>query len=146
MAFDFSALEGAVKLVTDAVNDTTTAFGGDSDAWTEFGNLVPDLLSLAPKIGDLPRDFKKLNVDEVAKLVGIVGSGIKVESEGAKSVVDGVVTLLHDVLSKVDDVVALSKSIKGLRDGDKPAEGPKAEDAPAEDAAPPSNGLKPVSE
>ena len=54
---NLKALQDAVKLIVDAVNDSikVAATGGNPlVALASYQNLIPDLMTLAPEIGEIP--------------------------------------------------------------------------------------------
>lgn len=74
---NLKALQDAVKLIVDAVNDSikVAATGGNPlVALASYQNLIPDLMTLAPEIGEIPADVSAMNPSDYVTLVtGLVG-------------------------------------------------------------------------
>lgn len=112
---DLSALKKAIKLVSDAVNDSIKASKDESGAakMLEYQNLIPDVLNLLPDIGLIPQEAGHLQPEDFASLLAEVATDLALPVGKAEEVVKASIKLLSDVaVVVVPDVAALIKAIK----------------------------------
>lgn len=110
---DLSALTAALDLLVDAGKDTMSAQGNALQRITAYENLVPDLMALVPKIGDIPEEAKALKPEDYMSLTKHVVERLAVSDAHAQGVIDASINLLNDLVTYiVPDVTALLAAIK----------------------------------
>jgi hypothetical protein len=116
MATNLVALQAAVKLVADAVDDGIKA-AGDSSALSkamEFENLLADLINLLPQIGDIPSEASQLQTADYISLLGSLGADLVLPAGKAQNILSSSIKFISDIASvMVPDVEALIAAIKG---------------------------------
>lgn len=115
MAQDLSALTAALNIVVDAVNDTSHALGSGSAAssWTDYGNLLPDVMALIPKAGAIPSEVSHLGVDDAVALVEGTAAKLNLSNAKAKAVLDAAMGIFSDLMGKgKTDIEKLAAAIQ----------------------------------
>lgn len=110
MAKDLSALKAAIKLVSDAVNDSVKPASGDSPAakLVNFQNLIPDILDLLPKIGDIGAEVNGLSPADYGVLLGELAADLAMPNAHVGAIVTASIKLLEDIVQVIlPDVQAL---------------------------------------
>lgn len=116
MATDLTALQNAIKLLADAAVDTAAVASGSNPLATLFTykNLIPDLMMLAPTIGELPAEAKALKAADYITLVEGLARDLSLTDAHAGSVVNASIDLLQELaivtLPKVEALVAAVKA------------------------------------
>ena len=115
MAQDLSALQAAIKLVADAVNASIKASGDATSAQkiAEYQTMIPDLLALLPKIGDIPAEVDALAPSDYASLLQSLATDLVLPNSKASGVLNASVKLLSDISQVIlPDVQALVAALK----------------------------------
>lgn len=115
MATDLTALKAAIKLVADATVDTVKA-GSDATSIgkiAEYQNLIPDLMSLVPQIGNIPTEASALQPADYQALIAELAADLNLPAGKVQSIVAASLKLLQDVVTvMVPDVQALLLAVK----------------------------------
>lgn len=116
MKTDLSALKAAVKLLADAAMDTEKVIltgGSPLAALIAYRNLVPDIMALAPQIGDVPVEASAMKPDDYVTLIGELAKDLSLTDAHAGMVLDKALTLLQTVTGSVaPQVMALVDAVK----------------------------------
>lgn len=115
MVTDIDALKKAIKLVADAVNDSVKAAADTSSAakLLEYQNLIPDILSLLPVIGEIPVEASNLSAEDYAALIAEVGADLALPAGKTEEIVKASLKLLSDiVLVVIPDIAAVVAASK----------------------------------
>jgi hypothetical protein len=117
MATGTKALQAAIKLVADAVDDTveTVAAGGNPiTAVLKYENLIGDLITLVPQIGEIPAEAKALTPADYVALVNALVADLGVTDAHAGSIIEASVALLSELATTIlPKVQALIAAVKG---------------------------------
>lgn len=117
MATNLTALQAGIKLVADVVVDSEKA-AKDSGLPTkiaDFGNILPDILSLLPQIGEIPSEAKALGATDYATLMAnlVADLGLPHDSKLEK-IADAAIKMISDIATYiVPDAEALLAAVKG---------------------------------
>lgn len=113
MATNLAPLKAAIKLVADGVADGIKAAGEATSAakLVDFQNLIPDILTLLPQIGDL--SVNGLSSQDYATLLAELATDLAIPNSHIAGIVNASVKLLQDIVVViVPDVEALVEAIK----------------------------------
>ncbi len=112
MAQNLDALKSAVKVVAHAVSDSIKAAKDTTAAarMAEYSNLLPDVMELLPKIGDL--SLTNLAPSDYVSLVQELATDLVVPDAHAAAIIQASMKLIEDL---VPDVLALVAAIKNAQ-------------------------------
>lgn len=113
---NLTALTSAIKLLSDAVLDSISAIQPGQSIITklfDYENLIGDLESLLPNIGDIPTEVSQLQPEDYLTLVNTLVTDLNVTDVKAKAIITASLTTLHDiVLILLPDFEVLVSAIK----------------------------------
>lgn len=116
MSTNLQALKSAIKTVADAVNDTVAAIKPGQSIVARvanYYNLVADLESLVPQIGDIPAEVSALAAADYLTLTSELVTDLAVSDAKAQAIITASLKLLSDLaLTILPDVEALVAATK----------------------------------
>jgi hypothetical protein len=116
MSTDLTALQNLVNLIGDAAKDTVNAVGpGESflARFSNYENLLPDFVSLASSIGEIPAEVSALQPADYVTLVEGLVSRLEITNAHAELVIQAALKLLTDAVTVIgSDVTALLLAIR----------------------------------
>ena len=101
------ALLAALKVVGDVVSDATAGAGVDG-----YANVLPDLITLLPQIGQISAEVKTLQPADYESLVQQFAGYLNLGTGKAEAVLAAAVKLLADLQPIVADVQAIIAATK----------------------------------
>jgi hypothetical protein len=101
------ALLAACKVLADVINDV--AAGSTVDG---YANILPDLITLLPQIGEIGTEAKSLATSDYETLVSQLAGYLNLGTGKAESVLQASIKLLADLQPVVIDVQALIAAAK----------------------------------
>lgn len=104
---DVSALQAALDLLADAAHDYITTTPDASGGLAQYQNLLPDVLALVPKIGQIPAEVKGITLADGVTLVSALAARVSIPDDHAEKVL----TAALEVLKLIP---ALATSIENL--------------------------------
>src|SRR4029077_20809645 len=96
MDTDLNALKSLIKLLADAALDTSAVVAAGAPpvvAIFTYKNLIPDILSLIPKIGEIPAEAKNLAPSDYVILVTELTKDLSITDIHAGAIIDAVLAL-----------------------------------------------------
>jgi hypothetical protein len=99
-----TALQAAIKMLTDAINDTLSAVEPNQNILKEvfdYENLLPDLIALVPQIGQIPSEVSALQPADYASLLQGLVSELNVTNEKAQAIIAASLKVLADIATVV---------------------------------------------
>lgn len=109
-------LKAAIKLLADLAIDTEkviAAGGSPLVALFTYKNLIPDIMALAPHIGELPKSVHDLAPDDYVALVGELVKDMAITDAHAGAVISAGLAVLQELtLGVVPKVQALAAAVK----------------------------------
>lgn len=115
MATDISALSNVIKLIVDAGKDTVAAIQPNQSVigrFLAYENLIGDLFSVVPSLGEIPAEVAALSVADYAALAAVLAQDIAANNANATAVINAALKVLQDVVAIVPDVEALVAAVK----------------------------------
>lgn len=126
---NLTALKALIKLLAHAAADTVTAIkdpGGAAAKLADFSNLVPDIMNLAPQLGNI--SFSGLAPADYVALVSELATDLAIPDAHAAGIVNASLKIIEDL---VPDVQALIAAIKAAPPAVAAVAPPAAPAAPA---------------
>lgn len=107
---NLSALQAAIKLLADLINDSIKAAGDSSIPLKleEFSNIIPDIMALIPAIGLIPTEAAALQPADYGSLVASFSNDMALPEGKAANIINASVKIISDLASIIiPDVQAL---------------------------------------
>jgi hypothetical protein len=101
------ALLAACKVLADVVNDASSGSSVDG-----YANILPDLITLLPQIGELDAEAKSLQTSDYETLLSQLAGYLNLGSGKAEAVLQASVKLISDLQPVVADVQAIIAAAK----------------------------------
>lgn len=106
---NIAALQSAIKLIADMTDDVISGAVGA----TGYINLVPDIMSLLPQIGQIPAEVKSLQDADYQALLATLTSDLSMPVGKAASTIAASINMLNviatNVLPAVEALLAAAK-------------------------------------
>lgn len=116
MADKLVALKAAIKFLADLSVDTeklVAAGGNPIAALFIYKNLIPDVMALAPHIGELPKSVHDLAPEDYIALVEELVKDMAISDAHAGAVISAAIDILQEVtIGVVPKVQALAAAVK----------------------------------
>ena len=107
-AESLDALNRLVQTIADAVNDTTHVIHDKPNpigAFSQYANLLNDIMGLVPQIGALPGEIEALDKQQVQYLINSLVGKLDIPDGKAKDVIQAVTKAINDIIQvTIDDI------------------------------------------
>lgn len=112
---DLSALQAALNLIADAAHDYTSADPANNKDLSNYQNLLPDVLALVPKIGEIPAEIKGLTLADGVSLVTALAARVIIPEEHAEKVLNASLEVLKLIPSLVTSIQNLHSAVTAAK-------------------------------
>lgn len=98
---NLSALQAAIKLLADLINDSIKAAGDSSipAKLEDFSNIIPDIMALIPSIGSIPSEAAAMQPADYGALVSSLAADMALPEGKAANMINAGVKIISDLAS-----------------------------------------------